>query len=114
MTLMASLMAVAIVVLVSGTRSTISRTVPCGRESGPQPSEKVVYFLRHGQYWGNVLGTREETETKLWDPALTPLGQKQALAVANDPLMAPALLEGGPWAAQVVIASPLVRAMQTA
>ena len=67
------------------------------------PEAKVVYFIRHGESTANVCepGTRGNHP----DPLLTPTGLEQALSLT---------LKSRNWGVEVVVSSPLRRAMHTA
>eukprot|EP00811_Abedinium_folium_P006854 NODE_16321_length_1000_cov_10.224513.p1 GENE.NODE_16321_length_1000_cov_10.224513~~NODE_16321_length_1000_cov_10.224513.p1 ORF type:complete len:315 (-),score=65.76 NODE_16321_length_1000_cov_10.224513:56-871(-) len=74
---------------------------------------KTVWCVRHGQAEHNVLfaQSRGREAIELRDPALTALGREQAQRARGDPLIQKALGEAG---AQLIVASPMRRALQTA
>jgi len=78
----------------------------------PQPGEKVVYLIQHGENLGNTiskLGSEEEIDAKL-----CPVGEEQARNLALDPMLAKALSADASFRPELIVTSPARKAMQTA
>jgi len=93
-------------------RSRLRRRV--GDSDPPGTDRKTIWFIRHGQSEHNVLyhSGQKDAASSLLDPELTEKGRQQAIAVAEDPLLVPALSR--PNGLQLVVASPLRRTVDTA
>ena len=79
---------------------------------------KTVWLVRHGQAAHNVLlsqGKRDEAHA-LRDPGLTARGRQQAAKLRRNPLLREALAGAGagPAAAELLVVSPMRRAVETA
>jgi len=78
----------------------------CTREP-PRPGEKVVVFMRHGAAGCDAMGVGR-------DPSLTALGKEQVGERMLDPNLLRVLSQKRKEQAQVILVSPLARAMHTA
>lgn len=67
------------------------------------PESKIIYFIRHGESTANVCDPGRRADHP--DPLLTPTGLQQALRLTS---------QSPKWCVEVVISSPLRRAMHTA
>mmetsp|Transcript_123601 Transcript_123601/g.344118 ORF Transcript_123601/g.344118 Transcript_123601/m.344118 type:complete len:255 (+) Transcript_123601:48-812(+) len=76
---------------------------------GPQPEEKIAYFVRHGEAWHNA-----KTDYSIPDPDLTPKGEEQAFSLRSNPQLVAALSSDKGFRAQLLVVSPLRRTLQTA
>ena len=85
---------------------------------------KRIFFVRHGHAQhnditekalkaGKQFGEAVTEGALIRDPALTPKGEGQAHAIAEDPVLRPAIV-AGPHHAQAIIVSPQRRTLQTA
>jgi len=87
------------------------------RDSDPTGTcKKTIWFIRHGQSEHNVLyhAGHKDAAISLLDPELTDKGRQQAVGIAQDPLLVPALSRGWANGLQLVVASPLRRTVDTA
>ena len=76
------------------------------------PPPKVVYLIRHGESLGQVAGrASRETDATLTDCGLTERGQRQAANIRRHLIGAASADE---QQIQLVVSSPLTRALQTA
>lgn len=83
-------------------------------ESRPQ-GEKLVYFVRHAEAKHNLPGLKGALATMYeTDVDLTSTGELTAKRISRDPLLAAALSHNESARVQLIISSPLRRAMRTA
>jgi len=86
----------------AGVCSSFTATV-CRRDAKFEEGDKVIYFIRHGEQ-------RNQPD----DGSLTTLGERQVRNLRSNPLLARALSLDPRQRAEVILASPMARTMQTA
>lgn len=115
---------VALLALLAGPAGAL-RQPPAGRPAVPNctslllanlpQGEKVIYFVRHAEAKHNLPGPVGRAALMYEsDTDLTPKGEEQARNVRRDPLLSAALSHNESQRAQLVLVSPLRRAMRTA
>merc|ERR1719510_230243 len=98
--------------LATRTRISTSSGGPYARASEKCGADaKVVYFIRHAEGYHQLY---HEACRENRDPRLTRAGRGQAQSLPSNPVLADALSGSDTERAQLVIASPLVRTMETA
>ncbi|KAK3273442.1 hypothetical protein CYMTET_18315 [Cymbomonas tetramitiformis] len=85
-------------------------TIKRAKQSKPQARDKTVYLIRHGQSTFNAEYAKTEVDPFLFDAPLSQLGEVQVAELANSWEQR----KGREALPEIVFASPLTRALQTA